>query len=293
MRSPLLVCAPLRCEAAVIRGAVAGAALRRTGYGARASTRAARLVDDFDALAVAGVAGGVSRDVLSGDLVVASEVRDTDGITRCSGAPLFAAELRRAGLRTHCGPIISTSRVVRGSRRAELADHGALAVDLESAPLARAACDQPLVVLRAVVDTALHPLARPGTPMRAVQALARLRRAAALLPLWARAVGTRQVLVGTDPAAAALAATDLVLALPGSEVTSDRIRRVTHVGEIRLAWLWQARTIGVVAGSSTADTAHVRAVTHALRGLGPVSCTSLDDRVNQETPGASNVTEPK
>jgi len=44
-------------------------------------------------------------------------------------------------------------------------------------------------VVRAVVDTADHPLLRPGTPARALRALANLRRAAPAMRQWAAAVG--------------------------------------------------------------------------------------------------------
>ena len=45
--------------------------------------------------------------------------------------------LRRAGLRVHIGPIVSGPRIVFGPERERLAATGAVAVDMESAWLAR------------------------------------------------------------------------------------------------------------------------------------------------------------
>jgi 4-hydroxy-3-methylbut-2-enyl diphosphate reductase len=55
--------------------------------------------------------------------------------------------------------------------------------------LAAAPGQVPFAVVRAVVDTADHPLLRPGTPARALRALANLRRAAPAIQQWAAAVG--------------------------------------------------------------------------------------------------------
>jgi 4-hydroxy-3-methylbut-2-enyl diphosphate reductase len=54
----------------------------------------------------------------------------------------------------HLGPIVSSKTLVHGERRAELAQTGALAVDMESAWVARALADHRLVILRVVADTA-------------------------------------------------------------------------------------------------------------------------------------------
>jgi len=55
--------------------------------------------------------------------------------------------------------------------------------------LVAAAGRVPFAMVRAVVDTADHPLLRPGTPVRALRALANLRRAAPAIRHWAAAVG--------------------------------------------------------------------------------------------------------
>ncbi|GAA4839680.1 phosphorylase family protein [Saccharopolyspora rosea] len=176
MASKLLICAPLRVEASALRGALRRPAVHHTGLGPRRSERAAAQLAEqpFDAMVVAGLAGGVGTAVRSGDVVVADEVRGPGGTLPCPAGPGVADALRRLGFPVHCGPIVTADHVVRGAQRAEFASTGALAVDMESAVLGAAAGDRPLVVVRVVLDTAWQPLLRPGTPRRTVNALARL-----------------------------------------------------------------------------------------------------------------------
>lgn len=186
----LLVCAPLGLEARALRASLGSGLVRRTGCGPRRSARSAASLAgaDFDVLVVAGLAGGVGAEVRPGDVIVADELRGQRGTVRCPAAPSLAAELRRAGFPVRCGPIATAGRVVHGARRAELARAGALAVDMESAVLAAAAGGRPFGVVRVVVDTARQPLLRPGTPNRALAALARLHAVGSCLPRWGRAV---------------------------------------------------------------------------------------------------------
>lgn len=172
MPARLLICAPLGLEARALRAALGRNSVRRTGFGPRRSARSATALAaaDFDLLVVAGLGGGVGEDVRSGDVVVADEVRG----------------LHRAGFPVHCGPILTTRHVVRGAQRAELAATGALAVDMESAVLARAAGARGIAVVRVVLDTAEQPLLRPGTPRRTMTALARLHAVGSCLSRWSR-----------------------------------------------------------------------------------------------------------
>ncbi|MER7013716.1 hypothetical protein ABT324_20055 [Saccharopolyspora sp. NPDC000359] len=189
MAARLLVCAPLGLEARALRAALGHNSVRRTGFGPRRSARSATTVAaaDFDLLVVAGLGGGVGEDVRSGDVVVADEIRGAGSTVRCPAAPTLAAELRRAGFPVHLGPVLTTRHVVRGAQRAELAATGALAVDMESAVLARAAGSRGFAVVRVVLDTAEHPLLRPGTPRQALTALARLHAVGSCLSRWSRA----------------------------------------------------------------------------------------------------------
>jgi len=201
--SALTVCAPLGVEARALRRGLAGhdghVRVTRTGYGpARAAAAAARIAASAPSmLAVGGVGGGLVSDLRVGDVVVASEV--TDGVTtvRCASAPLVAGELRRAGLRARAGPIVTVDRLVRGSEHARLAATGAIAVDMESAPLLAGAADSPVIVLRAVSDTPAHPVFSPRIVPGGLAALRSLRQAAPVLARWAAAVGERHVLLAS------------------------------------------------------------------------------------------------
>jgi 4-hydroxy-3-methylbut-2-en-1-yl diphosphate reductase len=197
-RAGLLVCSPLRLEArAVRRGIGSDATVRVTGYGhARARRRAADLDGDtFGMLAVAGTGGGLTGDLTPGDVVVGTEVSDADSTTRCPAAPLLAGELRRSGLRARAGRVVTVDHIVRGAGRDRLAATGALVADLESAPLAAAAGDRPVAVIRAVSDTPQRPLFSPGAVAGGLAALRSLRAVGPVLTRWAAAAGSRQVLL--------------------------------------------------------------------------------------------------
>ena len=188
-----VVFAPLRLE----RRALTGSPLSvvRTGMGptrAGAAAAAALACRPADGVVVAGLGGSLAPSVRPGDLVVASEVRGPDTVVACPSAPALATALRRLGLTVHIGPIWSSDRVVTGARRRQLAQSGALAVDMESGPLAAAAGDRPLAVVRAIVDGPAHRLGSPGTVVRGVAALRALRRAVPALAEWSAAVGPRE-----------------------------------------------------------------------------------------------------
>ncbi len=166
-----VICAPLRVEARALRrglrglgenGAVAVDVLR-TGYGPlRSAASAARLEPSGAGLAVGGVAGALAGDLRAGDLVVASQVLGGSGPpVNCPSAPLLAGELRRAGLRVHVGPIATVDHLVGRGARAALAETGAIAVDMESAPLLRGTAGRSSVVVRAISDTPAHPMVSP------------------------------------------------------------------------------------------------------------------------------------
>ncbi|HXP21481.1 MAG TPA: 4-hydroxy-3-methylbut-2-enyl diphosphate reductase [Streptosporangiaceae bacterium] len=196
--SRLMVCSPLGFEARAVRkGIGADCDVRRTGYGARRSARQAdRLrADSFEMLAVAGVGGALTQDLVPGDLVVGTEVDGPDGLVSSPSAVLLAGELRRAGLRVQAGKIATVPRLALGSERARLAGDGALAADLESAVLLRAAAGRPAVVVRAVSDGPQHPLVSPQVLAGGLAALRSLRQAAPALARWAAAGGARRVLL--------------------------------------------------------------------------------------------------
>ncbi|MGH3321651.1 MAG: 4-hydroxy-3-methylbut-2-enyl diphosphate reductase [Streptosporangiaceae bacterium] len=193
----LVVCAPLRFEARGLRRGLTRGAVVRTGLGPRRSARAARAIRQrgFDALAVAGFGGALSSELEPGDVVVATEVRGGNSRVHCVSAELLAADLRRAGLTVHAGPVITSDHAVDGRERGELAAGGAIAVDMESAPLAVAAGERPVAVVRVIVDTHAHPLRSPGTARTSWAAMRSLRRVGPALARWGEAVGPRRVLL--------------------------------------------------------------------------------------------------
>jgi 4-hydroxy-3-methylbut-2-enyl diphosphate reductase len=199
--APLLVCAPLRAEARAVRRGLDGArpaSVIRTGYGTTRATRQAQALShgSFGPMAVMGTGAGLTDDLHPGDLVVGTEVgpgAQAAGAVALLSAPILAGELRRAGLRVRTGRIATVDHLVRGAERAKLAAAGALAADMESAPLAAAAGSGPVAVIRAVSDTPHRPLT--GIVSGGLAALRSLRAAAPIAQQWAAACGTRQVLL--------------------------------------------------------------------------------------------------
>jgi 4-hydroxy-3-methylbut-2-enyl diphosphate reductase len=143
-------------------------------------------------LLVAGVGGALSTELQVGDLVVASEIRNGNGIRPSHASSLVVGALRRAGLTVHHGPVVTTPRVTDDSaERERLAATGAIAVDTESSLLA--ADDGTSVVVRAIVDTPDQQLLSAAMPAHGVRALAALRRTAPVIDAWAAAVGQREI----------------------------------------------------------------------------------------------------
>jgi 4-hydroxy-3-methylbut-2-en-1-yl diphosphate reductase len=191
--SAAMVCAPTLLEARKLRRGLAGLPVQVTGMGPRRSSRFHG--DSLDGLVVAGVAGGLAPTLQAGDVVVASEVRGPDGAWPSPSAPMLAAQLRRAGLPVHIGPVLSTDHLVAGQERKRLAATGALAVDMESDWLAGQAPHAVLAVVRIVADTANAPLWRPATLARLRHALSGLSLVGPALQAWCAAVGERYVLL--------------------------------------------------------------------------------------------------
>jgi 4-hydroxy-3-methylbut-2-enyl diphosphate reductase len=196
----LLVCSPLRLEARAMRRGLDGRGeVRRSGYGVARATATARELHDaaFKMMAVGGVGGGLAEDQRPGDIVVGTQVSrlgSADSVTLAS-APLLAGELRRAGLRATAGKIVTVDHLVRRGQREQLTAEGALAADMESAPLLEAAAGRPAVVLRALSDTPASPLFSPRAVPGGIAALRSLRLAGPALARWAEACAPRQVLL--------------------------------------------------------------------------------------------------
>ena len=154
---------------------------------------------------IAGVGGSLAPGLTPGDVVLASEVRDPDGsVVACANPAILASILRGAGLQVHIGPIASSPRIVTGAARAALGETGALAVDMESAWLIRAAGSRPVSVLRVVLDTPEREVHKPLATLSGFgAALMSLRTAAAELPAWASLFARRELVLAAPRASCA------------------------------------------------------------------------------------------
>ncbi len=193
---PLLVACALRIEQAALRSAGRGDhALLRTGMGPRAAGRSVgRALErpgmERAAVLATGFCAGLLPGMHPGDLVVAEETRDPDGVVTCTGTALLAGALARAapGRTVHTGALTGSDHVVRGQERAQLRATGAIAVDMESAATLWAATrggvrpsegGRPVAAVRVVVDAPEHELVRIGTVRGGISAFRVLR---AVLP---------------------------------------------------------------------------------------------------------------
>ena len=176
--------AAMRLEALAIGGKVVRTGMGHVRAHAAAHALAAR-IEPGAAVVLAGISGGLDPTLVPGEIVVATSVRGPDGDELAlseSDAAAVAAELRGAGRRVHLGPIVSSKSLVHGERRCELARSGALAVDMESAWVARALADHRLVVVRLVADTAGNFV------VGLLKGLAALRHVRASIDRWPAAV---------------------------------------------------------------------------------------------------------
>ncbi len=195
-------------EARALRSGAARLEVVCTGAGPRRARRAAaRLAEiPFNGLAVAGFAGALADDLEPGEAIVASKLLTRDGtrVADIQGAEVIAGMLRRHGIRTRVGPIVSVRGPALGRARAQLAASGALAADMESVWLAPAAAGRPLAVVRVVLDGPTRELWRPvamaGGYWRAARAL---QSVAAVLEDWQAAIAPRCLQLAAPRAACA------------------------------------------------------------------------------------------
>ena len=179
---------PMRVERVALGRRLPGAVV--VGWGPRRWTAAAASVRAIldrgvhSGLLIVGVCGALTGEAAPGDLVVATELRGARGTRLCAGAGAMAETLRRAGRAVHVGPIHTADHLVDGAERAALAATGALAVDAESAILAAAAGDLPVLAVRAVSDTPDSPLWSLRILRSGLSALRSLRAAGPALAGW-------------------------------------------------------------------------------------------------------------
>ncbi len=199
----LLVLAPMAIEARVIRAGAPWSQVEKIGMGPRRARAAAALGGERPAL-IAGICGALDPSLEPGDVILASELRTPERTLACPDPTVLAGVLRRGGLRVHVGPILSSSGLIFGERRRELARAGALAVDMESAWLADEGRAETLITLRVVLDTPHHEFHRPARAALATRrAFRALREASSLLEGWAGALGHREVVLAAPRASCA------------------------------------------------------------------------------------------
>ena len=173
------------------------------GDEAGASRAAGRLIDRGCAVLLSfGLAGGLDPGLRPGDLVIPGAVAMPDpqdarfvadpGLTRLLGGPTHAVLLGG-------GPMLATA----ADKRIALAATGAVAVDLESAAVARIAARHglPFAVLRAVCDPAGRDL--PAAALAALDTEGRIRPGRVLAAVLRRPGGIPGLIrLGQDAAAA-------------------------------------------------------------------------------------------
>jgi 4-hydroxy-3-methylbut-2-enyl diphosphate reductase len=148
-------------------------------------------------VALAGIARRLDPSLAPGALVVATELRTTDGTPprRLPAAELVAGDLARLGLHVRTGPLVSSSWPLSAEEAKALAADGAIAWDMESAWLARQLPDHPIAVVRAIVETGgTGAMGSPNAPLRGLGSLLGVRTS---LERWARASGAHDVLLAS------------------------------------------------------------------------------------------------
>jgi adenosylhomocysteine nucleosidase len=203
--TPVLCTSGLAAEARIARAAgfqvIVGAGdHRRTTALVETATRQAKCLISF------GIAGGLAPHLRPGDVILSTEVIGENRRWRANES--FHAQVgdlaRRIGAAE--GPVLGARNILatEDDKAQAWRDTGALAVDLESAIVARAAhaAGIPFLVLRTIADAAhrelpsaaLIPLSADGTPALVRVLSDVLRRPRQIAALFGLACETRQAL---------------------------------------------------------------------------------------------------
>ena len=158
----------------------------------RAQAAATRLAQDGAVLLVSfGICGGLDPELRPGDLVLADSVLTDDGARHPASAeqrPVLEARLSGLALRIAAGPLLGRDRPLAGAadKAARFAASGALAADMESLGVARAAqaAGVAFLVVRAVADPAERNL--PRAALKAIGPDGRLKLFPALAAMYLR-----------------------------------------------------------------------------------------------------------
>ncbi|MGE5047663.1 MAG: hypothetical protein ACM3PC_03760 [Deltaproteobacteria bacterium] len=198
-----------RAHTGQARGRLGGREVAAVAVGLGGDARAALRAERPALVVSCGFAGALSPSLRAGDLVVATAVRGADG-ERLQAPDLPAARAFPQAVR---GEIACAERVLATpEEKRTLAAGGAVAVDLESAQVARAAVEAgvPWLALRAIVDdarTSLPAFARePRNDFLRPALRHALRGPSAVLELWQLAAAERAASASLSRALAALGA---------------------------------------------------------------------------------------
>lgn len=219
MRMPIGIVTGMRAEASIARRCTALVA-STGGAALGADTKADELIGrGATALISLGIAGGLSDDVPTGTVVIATGVIVRQATIATDEA--WGARLRAGFPGSVAGLVLGGDRIIgSAAQKAELFRRtGALAVDLESGGVARAAAGAgvPFAVVRAVADAAgtdLPPAALVGLDGDGGVALGPL-----LASLWRQPGQIRHLLTTARDARAALRALMLGVRALGAELT--------------------------------------------------------------------------
>ncbi|MGD0592879.1 MAG: 4-hydroxy-3-methylbut-2-enyl diphosphate reductase [Acidimicrobiales bacterium] len=148
-------------------------------------------LDEGAPVALVGVAAPLGGELRPGHLIVANELRGTNGGGRrfLPMAALVAAELRRSGLGVHVGPLVSFAGSLAAAERASLASGGAVALDTASMSLMDGFERNPLAVVHSIVESTNGP-SESAAPVPAS-----LLGVRGPLERWARACGEHSVVL--------------------------------------------------------------------------------------------------
>jgi adenosylhomocysteine nucleosidase len=144
-----------------------------SGIGAPHAALAARnlIAAGASSLMSFGLAGGLDPRLLAGTVVVPDEVISRDGV-RCATAREWREEMRRQVQKARtvaCGNLLTCAQPIGeiADKAQAFRDTGAVAVDMESLPVAQVAAQHgvPFIAVRVIVDTATDVL--PGSVLAA------------------------------------------------------------------------------------------------------------------------------
>ncbi len=182
-----------------------------TGMGRIAGGKLARFLDGHDRpkmVVSTGFCGGLSRDIAARTIIIGSEIELAGERMKVDQSLVASAQhaLSKARLPFRVGRIVTSETVVGSSQeKEELSRGGAIAVDMESAILYRAAtaAGTPLLPLRVVLDERDRELPFTGDHLDALRAIAHpisTLRLLATLVIAGRTIGEAITAITAEPA---------------------------------------------------------------------------------------------